>query len=445
MLKYILKRILLMIPTFLGATLLTFAILTLVPGGPLERAITQMNQAAGGGGGSGDGAGGSSGQNKISPEIIEQLRQQYGLDKPFLTRYLTWLGLAPRETKSKTVSVGDTFRENLERVEIGNKRFLKQRWIKVVKEGDKIVTQKSGVGGDYAFGKYPELPPVSAINKWSTTNDWDINEEKDGKIKLRQTAFSGILTGDFGESYEYGKPVLTLIRERLYISVYFGFIGFFLTYLVCIPLGIFKAVKHNSKFDFFTSGIIFMGYAVPGYALGVLLLVMFGGGAFMGLELFPLGGFRSPDFEELSFFGKIWDQLHHTFLPVISYMVSAFATLTLLMKNSLMDNLSQDYVRTGFAKGLPENKVVFVHAVRNSLIPIATGLGRIVGIFLAGSYLIELIFNIDGIGLLSFKSVVNSDYPVFLGFLVINILVLMVGNLLSDMLYVLIDPRIKFD
>lgn len=442
MFKYILKRILLMVPTFLGATLLTFAILTLVPGGPLERAITQMNQTVGGGGEAG---GGGSGQNKISPEIIEQLRQQYGLDKPFLVRYLNWLGLAPREIKSKTVRIGDTFRENLAAVEFNNSRFLKQRWIKVEKENGQIVTKKSGVGGDYAFGKYPELPSVSTITNWKPTNDWTIGEEKDGKVTLKQTAFSGILTGDFGESYEFGKPVLTLIGERLHISVYFGLIGFILSYLVCIPLGIFKAIKHNTKFDFLTSGVIFMGYAVPGYALGVLLLVLFGGGAFMGLKLFPLGGFRSPNFDELSFLGKVWDQIHHTFLPVISYMVTAFATLTLLMKNSLMDNLSQDYVRTGFAKGLPEKKVIFVHAVRNSLIPIATGLGRIVGLFLAGSYLIELIFNIDGIGLLSFKSVVNSDYPVFLGFLVLNILVLMFGNLLSDILYVIIDPRIKFD
>ena len=171
---------------------------------------------------------------------------------------------------------------------------------------------------------------------------------------------------------------------------------------------------------------------------------MFGSGAFMGLELFPLGGFRSIDYDELSFFGKIADQIHHTVLPVICYMVGAFATLTILMKNSLMENLNQDYIRTAFAKGLPEEKVIYKHAVRNSLIPIATGLGGILGVFIAGSYLIELVFNIDGIGLLSFKAVVNSDYPIFLGFLVITILIMLFGRLLSDTLYVLIDPRIKF-
>ena len=280
------------------------------------------------------------------------------------------------------------------------------------------------------------------INDWQPSTNWT-NELEGESVRISRFGISGIFTGDFGTSYVYEEPVLGLIGSRLYISAYFGIIGFILTYLVCIPLGIFKAIKHNSRFDFASSALIFAGYATPGYALGVLLLVLFGGGSF--LDIFPLGGFRSTNWDELSFLGKIFDQLHHTFLPVVSYMVGSFATLTILMKNSLMDNLGQDYVRTAFAKGLDEKVVIFKHAVRNSLIPIATGLGGIIGIFLAGSYLIELVFNIDGIGLLGYKSIINVDYPVFLGFLVINVIILLVGNLLSDLLYVVIDPRIKFD
>ena len=431
-----------MLPTFLGATFLVFSILNLVPGGPLERAIMQMEAAATEGGSSGGSQ--LTEKNKLSPEILEELRRQYGLDKPFLARYLTWLGVVPREVKSKVVKYGTGFREDLEYIEIGEKKFAVQRWVKVEKEGEEIRILKSGVGSDYKFSdKYIELPSYSAIKKWSPDTQWKVAEQKDSEARIVRKAFSGIFTGDFGKSYVYGEPVLTLIKSRLYISAYFGIISFMLVYLVCVPLGILKAVHHNSRFDFLSSAIIFAGYATPGYALGVLLLVLFGGGTF--LDIFPLGGFRSEDWDTLSTGGKILDQIHHTFLPVLAYMVGAFATITILMKNSLMDNLSQDYVRTAFAKGLDEKKVIYKHAVRNSLIPIATGLGRIVGIFLAGSYLIELVFNIDGIGLLSFKSIINVDYPVFLGFIVISIFTLLMGNLISDMLYVLIDPRIKFD
>lgn len=449
MLKYFAKRLLLMIPTFIGSTLLVFGVLALIPDGPVEREIARM-EAAMNGGGSGDGAtsGGGGKEMVISPEVIDALKRQYGMDKPFLVRYLLWLGLYPAEIKSETAAYNAPFRETLRKAtqKEGNieKTYLVQRWVKVEKSGDNVKVLKSGTAGNYAFGKYPELPSHTNIKTWTACNDWEILKVKSDEIVMRQTAFSGILQGDLGESWQFNKPVTQLIGERMHISAYFGLIGFFLTYLVCIPLGIAKAVKHNSKFDIISSGIIFMGYSIPAYALGVLLLVLFGSGAFMGLELFPLGGFRSIDYDELSLFGKIVDQIHHTILPVICYMVGAFATLTILMKNSLMENLNQDYIRTAFAKGLPEEKVIYKHAVRNSLIPIATGLGGILGVFVAGSYLIELVFNIDGIGLLSFKAVVNSDYPIFLGFLVISILIMLFGRLLSDTLYVLIDPRIKF-
>ncbi len=446
MFKYILKRLLLIIPTFIGATFLVFTILNAIPDGPLERAVAQLQSGGVGGGGGDSVAGGSDRETVINEKVLEMLRKQYGLDKPFLVRYLLWLGLYPRETKSKTVNYGKAFRENLKIVddpETG-KRFFIQRWIRPELEDGKVVVYKSGKGGDFAFGNVPELPSSSDITQWNKSNDWDIEKFDDNEVSLSQFAVSGILQGDFGTSYQHNEKVTKLIGDRLHISLFFGLISFFVTYLVCIPLGISKALKHNSTYDVSTSALIFMGYSIPPYALGVLLLMLFGSGVFTGLKIFPLGGFRSPNFDELSFIGKVFDQMHHAILPIICYMIGAFATLTILMKNSLMENLSQDYVRTAFAKGLPENTIIYKHALRNSLIPIATGLGRIVGIFLTGSYLIEYVFNIDGIGLLSYNAIVNMDYPIFLAFTVFSILTLLVGNLISDILYVLIDPRIKF-
>ena len=272
---------------------------------------------------------------------------------------------------------------------------------------------------------------------------------------------------DFGQSYKTDEPVWDMIKSRFPVSMYFGLLGFFLAYLVCIPLGVLKAIKHGTAFDFVSSAIVFIGYSIPGFALGLLLLVLFGGGSFW--DVFPLGRFRSTawddlpeivrnyedqdevsdefgDFEwdKMTIVGKVVDQLYHTFLPVLCYMVGSFATLTVLMKNSLMENLGKDYVRTAFAKGLTERRVVFVHVLRNSLIPIATGLGHAIGLIMAGSYLIEKVFDIDGIGLLGYTSLLNRDYPVALGILTINAALTLVGNILSDMLYALVDPRIRF-
>jgi microcin C transport system permease protein len=212
--------------------------------------------------------------------------------------------------------------------------------------------------------------------------------------------------------------------------------------LICVPLGVIKAVKHGSRFDFISSAIVFLGYSVPGWALGTALLVLFGGGSYW--SIFPLGGFRPSDWEFLSIGEKIVAQARHMFLPVVCYMVGSFATLTILTKNSLLENLGQDYVRTAFAKGLDERRVIFVHALRNSLIPLATGLGHVFSLILAGSFLIERVFNIDGMGYLGYTSILQRDYPVALGILVIGSLLLLIGNILSDMIYALVDPRIRF-
>jgi microcin C transport system permease protein len=251
-----------------------------------------------------------------------------------------------------------------------------------------------------------------------------------------------VLRLDLGNSYVYQDPVWDVIKARFPVSLTLGLTGFLLSYLVCVPLGVLKAVKHGSKFDFVSSALVFLGYAAPGWALGTALLVLFGGGSFW--NVFPLGGFRSDNWEYLTFFQKVADQAEHMFLPVFCYMLGSFATLTILTKNALLENMSQDYVRTAFAKGLHKNRVIFVHALRNSLIPIATGLGSVFSLILAGSFLIEKVFNIDGMGYLGYTSILQRDYPVALGILVVSSLLLLVGNILSDMIYAVIDPRIRF-
>jgi microcin C transport system permease protein len=251
-----------------------------------------------------------------------------------------------------------------------------------------------------------------------------------------------VLHLNLGRSYIYQDPVWDVIKARFPISIFLGVTGFLLSYVVCIPLGVFKAVRHGSRFDLLSSLMVFLGYSIPGWALGTALLVFLGGGSFW--NVFPLGGFRPSNWEYLDFFEKITAQIHYMFLPVLCYMIESFATLTILMKNSLMENLGQDYVRTAYAKGLSERRVIFVHALRNSMIPIATGLGSEISLILAGSFLIEKVFNIDGMGYLGYTSILQRDYPVALGILVISSLLLLVGNILSDMIYVLVDPRIRF-
>jgi microcin C transport system permease protein len=251
-----------------------------------------------------------------------------------------------------------------------------------------------------------------------------------------------VLHLDLGRSYVYQDPVWDVIKARFPVSIFLGLTGFTLSYLVCIPLGVWKAVKHGSKFDFVSSLVVFLGYSIPGWALGTALLVLFGGGSFW--NIFPLGGFRPDNWEYLGFFEKITQQLYYMFLPVLCYMIAEFATLTILTKNSLMENLGQDYVRTAFAKGLNERRVIFVHALRNSLIPLATGFGTVFSLILAGSFLIEKVFNIDGMGFLGYNAILQRDYPVALGILVVSSLLMLIGNIASDIVYVIVDPRIRF-
>ena len=332
---YIVRRVLLMIPTFLGITFVTFLLCQFVPGGPIDQLRLSLAQGAS--------RGGAHVQLVIPDEQLKQLKEYYGFDKPLLVAYGSWLG--------KTVRL------------------------------------------------------------------------------------------DLGQSFRYNEPVLRVIADRLPISIYYGIITTFFAYAICIPLGILKAIRHRTVVDNATSALIFIGYAVPGFALGAVLVNVLA----VQYQIFPLGGFQSQGAAALPFFKKITDIAWHSVLPLIAYLVGAFAIETMLMKNSLMENMSADYVRTALAKGLTWRRAVFVHALRNSLIPMATSIGSILGIFLTGSFLIERVFNIQGIGLLAFEAIQARDFPVVMGILVISSVVLMLGNLLSDLAVAFVDPRVRFE
>ncbi len=342
MTAYFIRRFLLIIPTFIGITVMVFVITRFVPGGPIERIIAQAQQMQSMGGGSMMRSAMDSRSQPLSQEQIEELKRYYGFDKPVLTSYFLWLGK--------------------------------------------------------------------------------------------------VLKGDLGVSTRYYDPVWDMIKERIPISLYFGIISIFLIYSICIPLGIAKAIGHKSLSDNLSSVILFIGYAIPGWVVGVLLLMMLAS----HWEIFPLGGLMSDNFEELTLIQKAWDILWHTVLPLIAYMVGSFTVMTFLMKNTLMDNLASDYVRTAIAKGLPFKKAVFRHSLRNSLIPIATHFGENISVLLMGSFLIEKVFNINGMGLLGYESVVERDYPVVMGILVISSILLMIGNILSDICVAAVDPRVQF-
>jgi microcin C transport system permease protein len=247
---------------------------------------------------------------------------------------------------------------------------------------------------------------------------------------------------DLGTSYAYEEPVTKVIVSRFPVSLTFGLTGLFLTYILCIPLGIKKALEHDRPFDHWSSVLIFLGYSIPSFVLAIILIVLFGGGSFW--NVFPISGIVSDNFEDLSLLAKLFDYAQHMFLPILCYTIGGFATLTLLMKNSLMEQLNQDYIRTALAKGLTYKQAVFRHGLRNALIPIATNIGMVIGVILSGSMLIETIFTIDGMGLLGYESVVNRDYPVALGLIVISSLLVLFGRIISDFCLVLVDPRIKF-
>lgn len=341
--SYIVRRLLLAFPTFIGITLVCFSLTRFLPGGPVEMKILRMK----GGGASQEAGAVSAAAKQVTDTYRRELEAQFGFDKPIAVQYFNWL-------------------------------------------------VKNKMGLTLSSYDYP--------NKTA----WD------------------------------------LISSRLPVSISFGLAAFFLTYLVCIPLGIAKALNHTKLFDAVSSFVVFAAYAIPSFALAMLLKTLFCGTVESCWDIFPLGGISGDFDSEPTFFEFTVDRARHMVLPLLCYVAGSFAMLTLLMKNSLLDQISADYVRTVIAKGATRTRAVWAHALRNSLIPVATGLGPMISLVFAGSIIIETIFEIPGMGRLGWDALVGRDYAVFLALLALTSVFQLVGNLISDILYMLIDPRIDF-
>ena len=415
---YFIRRFLLILPTLLGATLVVFFITRITPGGPLEAALqsaasVQMERGMKDAGAS------------LSEEQKQSMAAYYGFDRPFFPAYLAWLGIIPREEDKQYLK----FDKDKQELPVTLRELLpREQW----KPNNAYRVTQATVSRS---GQLSATDPT-ALSAWRTR----VDAGKD-QVQVFRPRVSGLLQGDLSVSTRYNEPVANMIRGRLPISIFYGLATFLITYLICIPLGVVKAIQHRTALDSATSVLIFVGYAIPGFVLASVLVVYLAA----RLGWFPTGGFVSENFESLSFGGKIWDLLHHAALPLVCYLIGSFAFMTMLVKNNLMDNLAADYVRTAIAKGANFKRAVLVHALRNSLIPIATTLGHVVTIFVAGSVLIEMIFEINGYGLLGYYSIVDRDYPLVMGILALDVLLLMLGNILSDFFVALADPRIRFD
>lgn len=344
MLAYILKRLLLMVPTLLGVLLLTFVVIQFVPGGPVEQMVAQLQGRDSGGEGAATSGAGYRGRQGVDAARIAEIRAFYGFDKPAHERFMQMLG---------------------------------------------------------QFARF-----------------------------------------DLGKSFFYPKDVWQLVKEKLPVSISLGLWTFFLSYVISVPLGIAKAVRAGTRFDTLTSLIVLIGYAIPGFVLGVALLVIFGG----QLQWFPLRGLTSSNWDTLSWGAKVVDYLWHITLPITASVLGAFAVTTMLTKNAFLEEIRKQYVLTARAKGLEERRVLWKHVFRNALIPLVTGFpSAFIGAFFTGSLLIETLFSLDGLGLLSYESVIRRDYPVVLGTLYLFTLIGLVTKLISDLCYVWVDPRVKFD
>lgn len=342
MIKYVFRRMVLIIPTLLGISIVVFGIINLAPGSPIEQKLQQLRFSGSEGG---ESASETSAGATVSKEILDALKKQYGFDKPLHERYWIWL-------------------KNLSRM-------------------------------------------------------------------------------DFGDSFTYEEPVIDVIISKFPVSLRFGVFSLLLSYLISIPLGILKAIKNGSRFDTTSSVILYFAYSIPSFMLGIVLIVFLAGGSF--LDIFPIGGLYSDFYDEMNAFERFIDGIYHSILPLFCFTIGSFAQLTVLMKNSIIEEISKDYIRTARAKGLEEKVVYMKHALRNALIPIATGIGSFLSVFFAGSLLLETVFQLDGIGLLSFKSILSRDYNVIMGLVFIQAALMLIGNLISDIVYVLVDPRIDFE
>jgi microcin C transport system permease protein len=415
---YFIRRFLLIIPTLIGATLVVFGITRVVPGGPLEKAMQAALMSERGGTGKNAGA-------SLSDEQREEMAAYYGFDKSFFTAYCIWLGVWPREESKQVIKI----EEGKNEAQLTLKMLLpRAQWkpnnaYKITQATVKRDGSLSGADAD-----------VLAHFKTRA-------EPEKQRVAVFHPTFNGILQGNFGLSTSYNLRVLDMMLSKMPVSLFYGLLTFCIAYIVCVPLGIIKAIKHRTTIDNVSSILIFVGYSIPGFLLGSLMVVYLAA----RLGWFPTEGFTSENFASLGVFGKAWDILYHAILPLACYLVGSFAFLTMLMKNNLMDNLAADYVRTAIAKGSSYKHAVLGHALRNSLIPIVTTLGSITTVFVAGSVLIEKIFQIDGFGLLTIQSITDRDYPLVMGILTLDVVLIMLGNILSDYLVALTDPRVRFN
>ncbi len=247
---------------------------------------------------------------------------------------------------------------------------------------------------------------------------------------------------DFGDSFSYQEPVIDVITSKFPVSLQFGIASLILTYLICIPLGVKKAINAGGVFDQVSGIILYIMVSIPPLVLGIFLIVWFAGGSYF--DWFPIGGIKSDEYASMGLLAQIWDRCIHFVLPLTCYVMGSFTELTMLVRNSMLDVIKSDYVRTARAKGLEDRFVYFKHALRNAMIPVATGLGGFLRVFLAGSLIVETIFNLDGIGLLGYQSILSRDYNVIMGLTFISAMLLLLGNIMSDFIYVMVDPRIDF-
>lgn len=429
---YLIRRLLLIPITLVGMTLLVFFIVRFTPGGPMEQALLEARMKSQGE------RGGSSRQQSsgLTPQQMLKLQEQYGHDKPFLVAYAAWLGVWPKEMNRSRAEFSEGKLET--QVKIPGTAAV------VTVKRDAADRAEMVSAGDMNLKSWRAriITPREQRAAWEKANPGQKLDKPQPYIALiYQPRFSGVLEGNLGESTRYSEPVWTMMQRRFPISLFYGLASLLLTYAVCVPLGVLKAIKHRTPVDTGTSVVIFFGYAIPGFVLGVFLMVIFAA----RLRWFPLEGFVSANFSELGFLAKIGDLLHHAVLPLCCYIVGSFAGLTMLVKNNLLDQLASDYVRTAVAKGLPFKKAVVNHALRNSFIPVAATMGQATTLLVAGSFLIERIFDIDGFGLMGFNALLEKDYPIVMGTVTVGGLLLMIGNVISDMITARLDPRIRFE
>ena len=438
---YILRRLLMMPITLIGITLLVFFLTRMVPGGPVERMLQEQAIGAL----AGEKTVGQVG-SRLGNDDLERLEELFNLQEPAWKAYLQWLGVLPREVEiakaefndvgQATITIASTS-GNATAMEVTRKGSSLEcnppAWL--AEEGWEMRLE-SPVDRAQRLAKRQRITDakeIAALEKTPACRRW--------RVVASRRAFQGVLQGDLGLSYKYSEPVVDMMLDRLPVSLYFGLLGAFITYLVSIPLGVFKALWHRSTFDSLSSIFIFMGYAVPGFALGAVLLVYLGA----RLEWFPLYGLVSPGFEWMPFREQLKDLFMHSVLPLSCYVVSTFAVTTMMMKNNLMEHLAADYVRTAVSKGVTFRQAVWRHAFRNSLIPIVSTLGSVICTVVGGSILIERVFDIQGFGMLSFQALLDKDYSLIMGTLLLTSVLIIIGNLISDLLVALVDPRVRFE